>query len=484
MNQDGIRDARQLGVPKMLVLGLQHMFAMFGATVLVPAITGLSVSATLLFAGLGTLLFHLITGRKVPAFLGSSFAFLGAYGLVTSAGADIPLTYSSFGVACAGLLYLVLALLFKVFGAQKVMRFFPPIVTGPVIIAIGLTLSQSAIANCSANWLVAVVAIAVVIGLVFANIIDPGQGLDIAKEGLKANSKQAPPLIQVFLDIVPLNPIDGLTKGNMLQVIFFALIFGFGLSAIGEKGKPVINFFDVCGEVMIKVTNIVMYYAPIGVFGLIAVTTAKHGLNILMPLIKVIGVMYLAAVVHACVTYLPLVKGSGVSLGFFFKMLASPLLIAFTTCSSAAALSTNLIQVQKLGASKPVASFSIPLGNTINMDGTAVYLGVVAIFVAQIYGIDMPIDKQIQVLAMGVLASIGSVGVPGAGLIMSTIVFTQVGIPLEGIAIIAGIDRVMDMARTTLNVLGDATGAIVVSKWEGDLDFERGAQFAREVEAE
>ena len=163
VNQDAILDARQLGVPKMLLLGLQHMFAMFGATILVPTITGLSISATLLFAGLGTLLFHLITGRKVPAFLGSSFAFLGAYGLVTASGAEIPLTYSSFGVACAGLLYLVLALLFKVFGPQKVMRFFPPIVTGPVIIAIGLTLSQSAIDNCGANWLVAIVAIVVVI---------------------------------------------------------------------------------------------------------------------------------------------------------------------------------------------------------------------------------------------------------------------------------------------------------------------------------
>lgn len=163
MNQDAIYDARELGVPKMLLLGLQHMFAMFGATILVPAITGLSISATLLFAGLGTLLFHLITGRKVPAFLGSSFAFLGAYGLVTTSGADIPLTYSSFGVACAGLLYLVLALLFKVFGAQKVMRYFPPIVTGPVIIAIGLTLSSSALDNCENNWIVAVVAIAVVI---------------------------------------------------------------------------------------------------------------------------------------------------------------------------------------------------------------------------------------------------------------------------------------------------------------------------------
>ena len=161
--QEAVYDASSLGKPKMLVLGLQHMFAMFGATVLVPAITGLNVSTTLLFAGLGTLLFHLITGKKVPAFLGSSFAFLGAYGLTTASGMDIPLTYSGFGVAVAGLVYMVLALMFKFFGTAKVMRFFPPIVTGPVIIAIGLTLSGTAIGSCSANWLVALVAILVVV---------------------------------------------------------------------------------------------------------------------------------------------------------------------------------------------------------------------------------------------------------------------------------------------------------------------------------
>ena len=162
-NTEAVYDAKVLGTSKMLILSLQHMFAMFGATVLVPAITGLNVSTTLLFAGLGTLLFHLVTGRKVPAFLGSSFAFLSAYGLVTASGQNIPLTYSGFGVAVAGLMYLVLALFFKIFGTAKVMRFFPPIVTGPVMIAIGLTLSGTAIQSCSANWLVALVAIAVVV---------------------------------------------------------------------------------------------------------------------------------------------------------------------------------------------------------------------------------------------------------------------------------------------------------------------------------
>lgn len=168
----GIYDARELGAPKMLLLGLQHMFAMFGATVLVPALTGLSVSATLLFAGLGTLLFHLLTKGKVPAFLGSSFAFIGGYAAITQIGTDEAgnaihdyslLPYACVGVACAALLYLVLSGLIKIFGAKKVMRFFPPIVTGPIIIAIGLTLSSSAISNCSANWLVAVVAIAIVV---------------------------------------------------------------------------------------------------------------------------------------------------------------------------------------------------------------------------------------------------------------------------------------------------------------------------------
>lgn len=167
MSENGIRDARSLGAPKMFVLGLQHMFAMFGATVLVPIITGLNVSVTLLFAGLGTLLFHLLTRGKVPAFLGSSFAFMGGYAMVrdyvNGAGVENWIPYAGVGVACAGLLYVLLAILFKAFGARRVMRFFPPIVTGPIIICIGITLSNSAINNCAANWWIALVAIAVVI---------------------------------------------------------------------------------------------------------------------------------------------------------------------------------------------------------------------------------------------------------------------------------------------------------------------------------
>ena len=223
---EAIYDAKTLGTGKVLILGLQHMFAMFGATVLVPAITGLNVSTTLFFAGLGTLLFHLITGRKIPAFLGSSFAFLGAYGLTTAAGQDIPLTYSSFGVAVAGLVYLVLALLFKLFGAKKVMRFFPPIVTGPVIIAIGLTLAGTAISSCSGNWLVAVVAILVV---VICNIF--GKGM----------IKIIPILLGVVASYVVAMFVDPAARETVVKTVAEAKWFG--LPVIWEN-----TAFSIFGE--------------------------------------------------------------------------------------------------------------------------------------------------------------------------------------------------------------------------------------------
>ena len=207
-----IYDASALGKSRMMVLGLQHLFAMFGATVLVPAITGLNVSTTLFFAGLGTLIFHLLTKRQVPAFLGSSFAFLGAYGLVTASGEAIPLTYSSFGVAVAGMVYLVLAFAFKQFGARKVMRFFPPIVTGPIIICIGLSLAGSAITNCQANWPVALMAIGVVVA---ANIW--GKGM----------IKIVPILLGVVFSYLFALVVDPSVRANVAAAVAAADWFGF-----------------------------------------------------------------------------------------------------------------------------------------------------------------------------------------------------------------------------------------------------------------
>ncbi len=224
---EAVYDASTLGTSRMLILGLQHMFAMFGATVLVPAITGLNVSTTLFFAGMGTLLFHLITGRKVPAFLGSSFAFLGAYGLVTASGQNIPLTYSGFGVAVAGLMYLVLAAFFKFFGVKKVMRYFPPIVTGPVIIAIGLTLAGTAITSCTNNWLVALTAIVVV---VICNIW--GKGM----------VKIVPILLGVVASYLMAMIVDPAARANVAATVANAKWFGLpiiweetALSIFGEN---------------------------------------------------------------------------------------------------------------------------------------------------------------------------------------------------------------------------------------------------------
>lgn len=319
----------------------------------------------------------------------------------------------------------------------------------------------------------ATTGVAVLIGLLLANLTQPGMGLDLSTEGLKAKEIVPPNLIQTLLNIVPMNPVDALAKGNMLQVIFFAVMFGFALSSLGENGRPLLRVFELIGDVMIRMTNIVMIYAPIGVFGLMSYTVSQHGLAVLLPLGKLILVAAVASVLHVLICYLPLIKGVvGISPITFFKAVLEPVLIAFTTCSSAAALPTNLQSVRRLGASKGVASFSIPLGNTLNMDGTAIYMGVSAIFASEVYGMPLSLDQQFTVLLMGLLASIGTAGVPGAGLIMVSLVFTQVGIPPEAIALVAGIDRILDMIRTSINVLGDATGALLVSKLEGDFGTE------------
>ena len=316
-------------------------------------------------------------------------------------------------------------------------------------------------------------AVAVAIGLVFASFIQPGVGLDLSTEGLAAKAVEAPPLTQTLLNIVPINPMQAMSEGQMLQIIFFAVIFGFGLSALGERGKPVLNFFELVGDTMIRVTHIVMLYAPIGVFGLIAYTVSRHGLGVLLPLFQLILSSFLATAFFVIVLLVPLVRVvTGIPMMTFYKGVFEPWLVAFTTCSSAAALPANLNAARRLGSTKAVASFSIPLGNTINMNGTAIYMGVCSIFAAEVYGLDLTMADQLTIVLMGVLAAVGTAGVPGAGLIMTTVVFTQVGIPLEAVALIAGVDRILDMIRTSINVVGDVASAVIVTRLEGDLGSE------------
>lgn len=316
-------------------------------------------------------------------------------------------------------------------------------------------------------------AISVAVGLIFASVIQPGVGLDLSTEGLKAKEIVPPPLVDTLLNIVPINPIEAMAKGSMLQIIFFAVMFGFALSALGERAKPVLNFFEVVGDTMIRVTGTVMRFAPIGVFGLIAFTVSRHGLSVLLPLGSLILSSFLATVFFVCVVLLPMVRiFSKIPVMKFVKGIFEPWLVAFTTCSSAAALPANLDSTRRLGATKAISSFSIPLGNTINMNGTAIYMGVCAVFAAEVFGIPMDMTTKLTVVVMGVLATVGTAGVPGAGLIMTTIVFTQIGIPLEAVALIAGVDRILDMIRTSINVVGDAASAVVVTAMEGELHSE------------
>lgn len=313
-------------------------------------------------------------------------------------------------------------------------------------------------------------AIAVVLGLFLANMVNPGLGLSIPVDAT-AEAKEVPSVIETFLNIIPTNPIQAMADANMLQIIFFALILGIGITLVGEKAKPFLTFFDSLAEVCYKIVAIIMAFAPIGVFGLITPVVAEHGPSALLPLLKVIITVYLGCFLHAAIVYSGAVYFSAkMSPVTFFKGAAPAMMVAFTTSSSSGTLPITMrCAEENLGVPKSISSFVLPLGATINMDGTALYQGVCALFVAQIYGIDLTFVQQLTIVLTATLASIGTAGVPGAGLIMLTMVLQSVGLPLEGMVLVGGIDRILDMARTCINITGDMAGAILVSATEGEL---------------
>jgi len=306
-------------------------------------------------------------------------------------------------------------------------------------------------------------AVAVTIGLILGNLLDPGIGMELPPNA-EYQGGQPVPISQVLLDMVPTNPIKAMADANMLQIIVFAIFVGIGITLLGERGKPVYDFFDSLAEVTYKITGLIMEYAPIGVFALIVPVVAANGPKVLIPMAKVIITVYLGCALHGGIVYSLAVKYLGnFSPVRFWKGFMPAMVVAFTTCSSSATLPVSMKATQEsMGVSKEVASFVQPLGATINMDGTALYQGVCALFVAQVFGVDLTLGQQITVILTATLASIGTAGVPGAGLIMLTLVLQAIGLPLEAIAIIAGIDRVLDMARTTINVTGDASAAVIV----------------------
>lgn len=315
----------------------------------------------------------------------------------------------------------------------------------------------------------ATTAVAITIGLLLGNFLQPGVGLAIG-EGATFKAPEAPSIKNVIMGLFPANPLKAAVDGNMLQIIVFALFLGVSAVLAGEKGKPFISFFDSLAETMYKLTGIVMMIAPYGVFALIAVTVSKYGMSVLAPFAKVILAVYVGCALQVILVYSGLITVFVKKSPFwFFKGIREAGLTAFVTRSSSATLPITMRNTQEnLGVSEKVSSFVLPLGATINMDGTALYQGVCALFVAQAYGLSLGMGAQLSIILTATLASIGTAGVPGAGLIMLTLVLTAVGLPLEGAALVAGIDAVLDMARTSVNVIGDSCVAAVVASTEGE----------------
>nr|WP_320126643.1 dicarboxylate/amino acid:cation symporter [uncultured Shewanella sp.] len=318
-------------------------------------------------------------------------------------------------------------------------------------------------------------AIAISIGLAVGYVIQPGAGLDLPlPSGVSDVAKEVPSVMQTLIDIVPTNPIAALANGQILQVIVFAVALGIALVLIGDHGKPAIKVFESLAEAMYKLTDMVMKLAPYGVFGLMAWVAGAYGIEMLLPLLKVIVAVYVGCIIHVLGFYsIVLNMFSKLNPLHFFKGISNAMAVAFTTSSSAGTLPASMkCASEYLGVNKKISSFVLPLGTTINMDGTALYQGVTALFVAQAFGIDLTWVDYLTIILTATLASIGTAGVPGAGLVMLTLVLSTVGLPLEGVALIAGIDRILDMARTVVNVSGDLVATTVIAKSEDELDME------------
>jgi len=311
-------------------------------------------------------------------------------------------------------------------------------------------------------------AVATAIGAAIA--FDIGQGIHLATQS-SFTGKSAPPLTDVLINIIPSNPIQAMANGDMLSIIFFAILTGVSMLLVGRKAQGLVETIGVLNEVMMKMVNIVMSMAPYAVFCLLAKAVADLGLDLLTQLISYVAVLIAVLLFHLFVTLQALLLVLGrLNPIIFLKKIRNAQIFAFSTSSSNATIPVTFRTVtQRLGVDNSVASFTVPFGATINMDGTAIMQGVATVFIANIYHIDLGISGYLTVIIMSVLASIGTAGVPGVGLIMLSMVFAQVGLPLEGIGLILGVDRLLDMVRTAVNISGDAVVSVVVAKSEGKL---------------
>ncbi len=314
---------------------------------------------------------------------------------------------------------------------------------------------------------------ALLTGLALGYAFELGNGLGLHAEG--HIEKQASSIGEILTSMIPSNFFAALVQGNILQIIVFALFLGMAINFSGEKGKPLLRWLESLADVMYRLTSIVMEFSPIGVFALMAWVTGTFGLTLLKPLLIFLGIYYLACFIQFFAVYGTLIRGlARLQLGPFLKGMSDAIMMAFSTGSSAATLPVAMHCVQEnLGVSKNISGFVLPLGLTMNMNGTAIFQVMSAIFIANAYGIQLDTYAYLTLALTAALSALGTAGVPGGGFIMLSAVLTSVGLPLEGLAIIAGIDRLRDMVTTVLNILGDAAVTVYIAKKEGELDEQR-----------
>jgi Na+/H+-dicarboxylate symporter len=315
-------------------------------------------------------------------------------------------------------------------------------------------------------------AVAITLAVSFALLVAPGEGLNLTTESTYV-AKEAPSLGQVIINMMPTNPINAMAEGNMLQIIVFAVLFGVAMAMTGDAGKRLTAVFEDLSTVIMKLVTILMNLAPYGVFVLMAKLFATIGFDTIASLLKYFLLVVFVLLVHAFVSYPVILKAlSGLSPITLIRKMRDAAIFAFSTSSSSATLPITMeTAIKKLGVNRSVASFTVPLGSTINMDGTAIMQGVATVFIAQVYAVDLSLSDYMMVILTATLASIGTAGVPGVGLIMLAMVLQQVNLPVEGIALIIGVDRLLDMTRTAVNVTGDCMVACIVAKSENELDF-------------
>ncbi|MCM3741989.1 cation:dicarboxylase symporter family transporter [Oceanobacillus luteolus] len=331
--------------------------------------------------------------------------------------------------------------------------------------------------------------VAIVVGLSAANIFQPGAGIDmstLSKTDINdyvqtTEDVQNEGVMDVIVGIVPSNIIQSMAEGDMLPIIFFSVLFGLGVAAIGEKGKPVLAFFQGTADAMFWVTNFIMKFAPFGVFGLIGVSVSKFGLESLIPLGKLMILVYAAMIFFVVVVLGGIAKIVGSSMFNIIRVLKDELILAYSTSSSETVLPKLMEKLEKTGSPRDIVSFVIPTGYSFNLDGSTLYQAIAAIFIAQLYGIDLSIMEQVTLVLVLMITSNGIAGVPGVSFVVLLATLGTVGIPLEGLAFIAGVDRLLDMGRTVVNVLGNALAAVVMSKTSGRFDIEKRDRYLAEL---